>query len=103
MTDAASRDPGALQHEETGARGAFYVEADGVRLGTLTYSRATPTLVILDSTDVSEAARGTGLGRRLVDAAVAWARETGTKLIPLCPYAKSVFDRDPALRDVLQG
>jgi uncharacterized protein len=100
MPDPAA---GAIAHEQLETRGAFVLDAGGVRLGTLTYSRATPTLVILDSTDVSDAARGTGLGRRLVDAAVAWARESGTKLIPLCPYAKSVFDRDPALRDVLQG
>lgn len=93
--------PGIVR-EESGSKGAFYAERDGVRLGTLTYSRATPTLVIIDHTDVSDEARGTGLGRRLVDAAVAWARETGTKLMPLCPYARSVFDRDPALGDVLQ-
>ena len=99
MTDTAP----SIQREESGTRGAFHADGPGGRLGTLTYSRTTPTLVILDSTDVSEAARGTGLGRRLVEAAVVWARDTQTKIIPLCPYAKSVFERDAALRDVLQG
>lgn len=98
MTDTAP----SIQREESGSKGAFYADDDDGRLGTLTYSRTTPTLVILDSTDVSERARGTGLGRRLVDAAAQWARETGTKIIPLCPYARAVFDRDPSLGDVLQ-
>lgn len=102
MTRAASPDPGAIQHEETGARGAFYLAGEDARLGTLTYSRTSPTLIIIDHTDVSDLARGTGLGRRLMDAAVAWARETGTTIVPLCPYARSVFDRDPSLGDVLQ-
>ena len=31
---------------------------------------------------------------------VAWARETGTKLMPLCPYARSVFEKDASLADV---
>ena len=92
----------SIQREESGTRGTFHADGPGGRLGTLTYSRTTPTLIIIDHTDVSDLARGTGLGRRLVDAAVAWARETGTMIIPLCPYARSVFDRDPSLADVLQ-
>jgi hypothetical protein len=40
-------------------------------------------------------------GRRLVEASVQWAREANVKLIPLCPFAKSVFDKTPEFRDVL--
>jgi predicted GNAT family acetyltransferase len=58
-------------------------EEDGYPMGELTYSRA-------------------GMGRVLVDAAVAWARETHTRLMPLCPYARSVFEKDPSLADVRQ-
>jgi uncharacterized protein len=90
-----------IRHDEKAGKGEFFLEHEGARLGTLTYSRTTPLLVIIDATDVSDAARGTGLGRRLVDVAVEWARATNTKIIPLCPFAKSVFDRDESLRDVL--
>ena len=47
--------------------------------------------------------RGTSrrVARRLVDAAVAWARETGTRVVTVCPYARSVFDKDASIRDVL--
>ncbi|HXV07404.1 MAG TPA: N-acetyltransferase [Burkholderiales bacterium] len=30
-----------------------------------------------------------------------WARANGRKLMPLCPFAKSVFDKTPEYRDVL--
>jgi predicted GNAT family acetyltransferase len=33
--------------------------------------------------------------------AVAFAREKRIHIIPLCPFAKSVFDRVPEIRDVL--
>jgi predicted GNAT family acetyltransferase len=32
---------------------------------------------------------------------VAWARAEQLKVIPLCPFARSVFQRDESLRDVL--
>jgi len=39
--------------------------------------------------------------RQLVEAAVGWARESRIKLIPLCPFAKAVFDHEQAFHDVL--
>ena len=32
---------------------------------------------------------------------MAWARETKTKVVALCPFAKAQFDKDPSIRDVL--
>jgi predicted GNAT family acetyltransferase len=42
------------------------------------------------------------MARRLVDAAVTWARATGTKLSATCSYTRSVFEKDTSLRDVLE-
>jgi hypothetical protein len=36
-----------------------------------------------------------------VRGAVDWARTDNVKLMPLCPYAKSVFDKTPDYSDVL--
>ena len=66
----------------------------------MTYTVA-GTRVIIDHTDVDERLRGTGMGRKLVDAAVQWARQENARLMPLCPYAKSVFDKTPDYSDVL--
>jgi uncharacterized protein len=89
-----------VAHEEQGHRGAFIIERDGKRLAELTYTVA-GSRVILDHTSVDDSLRGQGAGRQLVEKAVAWARAENRKLMPLCAYAKSVFDRTPEYRDVL--
>jgi uncharacterized protein len=89
-----------IEHEHSGHRGAFFLERDGERLAQMTYTVA-GSRVIIDHTDVDDRLRGTGTGRKLVEAAVEWARKENAKLMPLCPYAKSVFDKTPAYGDVL--
>jgi uncharacterized protein len=91
-----------IQFEKNGAKGAFFIENDGQRLAEMTLSFAGDQLVIIDHTEVDDSLRGTGAGQALVKAAVAWARENGKKFIPLCPFAKSVFDKSAELRDVLK-
>lgn len=68
----------------------------------MTYS-ASATIVIIDHTEVDEALRGTGASKRLVAAAVEWARAEKVKLLPLCPFARHVFDKTPEYADVLAG
>ena len=76
------------------------MERDGKRLAEMTYTVA-GSRVIIDHTTVDDALRGTGAGRKLVEAAVQWARAEHVKLMPLCPFAKSVFDKTPQYADVL--
>ncbi len=92
-----------ITHEESGSRGGFYWDADGTRLASMTYSRTTPALVIIDHTEVSPVLKGQGMGRQLLDALVAWARETGTKVMATCPYALAQFQKDDSIRDVYAG
>ena len=89
-----------IEHEQKGHKGAFFVEEDGKRVAQLTYTVA-GTSVIIDHTEMDEALRGTGTGRKLVAAAVDWAREENVHLLPLCPFARSVFDKTPEFGDVL--
>lgn len=89
-----------IEHEQTGHRGAFFVEEEGRRLAQLTYTVA-GSKVILDHTEVDDALRGTATGRKLVAAAVDWAREEDVRLLPLCPFARSVFEKTPDFADVL--
>jgi hypothetical protein len=89
-----------IEHEHSGHRGAFFVLKDGKRIAELTYTVA-GTRVILDHTDVDDVLRGTGTGRLLVEAAVQWARAENQRLLPLCPFARSVFDKTPEFADVL--
>ena len=93
----------AIEHEEHGTRGVFHLLRSGQRVGEMTYSRTNPTLIIIDHTHVDESLKGQGVGRQLLDALVAWVRSTNTKVIALCPFAKSQFDKDPSIRDVLRA
>lgn len=90
-----------VKREEHGHRSSFFLEQDGKRVAEMTLSRVNPTLVMIDHTEVSDTLRGQGAGRQLLDAAVAWARETKTKFIPVCPFAKAQFDKDASIRDVV--
>lgn len=90
-----------IQHEESASKGAFFIEESGIRLASMTYSKAGPGRIIIDHTEVSEALKGKGAGKQLVAASVEYARRNNLKILPLCPFAKSVFDRVREFADVL--
>jgi uncharacterized protein len=89
-----------IRHEPAGHKGAFVWRENGEKLAEMTYSVA-GSRVIIDHTDVDDRLRGKGAGKKLVQAAVEWARQEKVKLMPLCPFAKSVFDKTPDYADVL--
>lgn len=90
-----------IERIEHGSKGAFLINENNQRLAEMTYSKADENLIIIDHTEVSDALRGKGAGKKLVAEAVDYARKNGIKIIPLCPFAKSVFDRTPEFNDVL--
>lgn len=89
--------------EQNNTKGAAYVEQAGRRVAEMTFSLAGSHLIIIDHTEVDESLRGTGTGKKLLMAIVGKARSEDRKIIPLCPYAKSVFDKDESISDVLRG
>ena len=84
-----------------GRKGAFFMAEGDRRLDAMEFTMAGEDKMIIDHTEVDESLRGTGAGRKLLDRLIAYVREKDIKVIPLCPYAKSVFDRVPEIRDVL--
>jgi len=82
-------------------RGYFEAVEDGKEAGKMTYTWAGDSKFIIDHTEVSEGFNGKGVGKKLVMAAVEYARTNNLKIIPLCPFAKSVFDKVEEIRDVL--
>lgn len=90
-----------VKHHEAESKGSFYIEENGQKVAEMTYSKAGTDRIIIDHTEVSDDLRGQGAGQQLVEAAVAYAREKGISIIPLCPFARSVFDKNPSLRGVL--
>ena len=88
--------------EKAGSKGRAFIGAPAEPRAEMTFSIASSDLIIIDHTEVHDDHRGSGLGRKLLDAVVAMAREEGIKIIPLCPYANSEFKKDPSIRDVLK-
>jgi hypothetical protein len=90
-----------ILQEDLGNKGRFYIGEKTNKMAEMTYSKAGDKMIIIDHTEVSEELRGTGTGKKLVLKAVEMAREKHIKILPLCPFAKSVFDKDDSLSDVL--
>lgn len=92
-----------IKSEFTESKGAFFIEENGKRLAEMTISKAGNSKIIIDHTEVSDVLRGKGAGKQLVSAAVDYARKNNLKIIPLCPFAKSVFDKVKEFQDVLDS
>ena len=90
-----------IKVEETNSKGAFFVEEADKRLAEMTFSKASDKLMIIDHTEVSDVLKGKNVGRQLVKAAVELARERKMKILPLCPFARAVFNKTPDYKDVL--
>jgi len=89
-----------VQHAEHGNSGAFFLEKDGVRIAEMTYQRLGEARIVIDHTFVDPGLRGKGVARQLLDAVVAWARGSETKLSATCSYVVLQFARDKSLADV---
>lgn len=85
----------------SGAKGAFEAFEGETKAGEMTYTWAGDDKIIIDHTDVDPDFGGKGVGKAMVLAAVEFAREKGIRIMPLCPFAKSVFDKNEDLKDVL--
>jgi uncharacterized protein len=90
-----------ITFEEGETKGAFYIKEGKKRVAEMTFSKAGSNILIIDHTQVDDALRGKNAGKQLVEAAVKHAREHQYKIIPLCPFAKSVFERVKDFQDVL--
>lgn len=51
--------------------------------------------VVFLHTVVPDAMGGQGVGGRLAETGVAWAREEGRTVVPQCPFVKSWLDKNP--------
>ncbi len=87
-----------VQHDPS--RHRFFLEVAG---GTaeLSYRPLDRGTLELLHTGVPEAAAGQGIGGKLANAAFAWARQNGVKLVPTCPFVRKWLERHPDEQDLV--
>ena len=89
-----------ISHKENEERGVFFIEENNEKLAQLVYSKPNSHQIVIEHTEVNKALRGNHLGFSLVERAVDYAREQHLKIVPLCAFAKAVFERESDFDDV---
>lgn len=85
---------------DDGKKGRFELYEKGVLAGEMTFTWAGATKLIIDHTTIGDGYNGKGYGKKMVMKAVEFAREKGIKILPLCPFANAVFEKDQSIQDV---
>lgn len=86
-----------IEREELNGVHEFVLRLDGERFGFLEFTRPDTGVMRIEYVEVDPDLRGSGLGQQLVEKAVAFARDNSLKVVPICGYARTVIQRDPAL------
>ncbi len=92
-----------IEFEEDGTKGKFVIYENDLYAGEMTFSWAGTEMFIVDHTGVDSIHSGKGFGRKLFFKVVEYAREKGVKVLPLCPFVKAEFDKNPDAADVLHS
>ncbi|MGS2762983.1 GNAT family N-acetyltransferase [Sinomicrobium sp. M5D2P9] len=91
-----------IQIIESESKGMALAKENDKQVGSMTYSIAGPELIIIDHTDVDPAHNGKGVGKQMLYKIVEMARRKNIKIIPLCPFAASMFRKIEEIKDVLK-
>ena len=83
-----------VEHVETDGEGRFFVRMEGDE-ADLTYTRIGPHLIDVQHTYVPQSAPGHGVAEALAEAAFAYAREHGDRVVPSCPFVRKWLQRHP--------
>lgn len=84
-----------IEHERNEKGGRFVFLVAGDEYGEMTYVNAGPGKIIIDHTEVNPELKGMGAGMKLLNEAVAFARNEKLKIVPLCPFANKMMNRNP--------
>lgn len=90
-----------IKQIDSGTKGYFGAFYGNKEAGRMSYTFAGETRMILDHTEVDDEYRGQNIGKRILMEVVEYARQNKIRIIPLCPFAKSIFEKVESIRDVL--
>jgi hypothetical protein len=86
-----------IEREELNGAHEFVLRIDGERSGFLEFTRPEVGVMRIEYVEVLSELRGAGLGKQLVQKAIAFAKENTLRVVPICSYARAVIQRDPAM------
>lgn len=78
---------------------AFEYEQDGEKLAEIEWTQK-DNVMAMTHTYVSDALRGQGVAKKLLDKAADYARENQYKMNALCSYVVAAFEKSDAYNDV---
>lgn len=89
-------------HEHEDQAGKFIAMKDRQIVGEITYLwDEDQAKILVPHTEVDGAYEGQGIGKKLVERLIEFARERSVKVVPLCLFVKVMLDRKPEWQDVL--
>ncbi|WP_159800814.1 GNAT family N-acetyltransferase [Flavobacterium sp. MK4S-17] len=90
-----------IEHFDDGKKGHFKAVENGQQAGIMTYVWAGDDKFIIEHTIGNPEFKGQNVGMKMLTEAVGYARNKNLKIIPLCPFAKKMFDKHQDINDVL--
>ncbi len=92
-----------IKRTEVDKKGVFEAVTENKIIGKMIYKLFGISQLIIEHTEVNPEFKGQGMGMKILLAVVDYARENNLRIIPICPYAKKMFEKHPELGDVLSG
>lgn len=89
-----------IVREDGPTRGRYFIRLAPGFEAEMTFQKAANGSIIIDHTGVPREYEGRGIAARLVNRAVADAREQGFKITPVCSYVVAQFRRHPEWADL---
>ena len=89
-----------VQREDGPTRGRYVIHLAPGYDAEMTFRKEANGTIIIDHTGVPPEYEGRGIAARLVNQAIADAREQGFKITPLCSYVVAQFRRHPEWADL---
>ncbi|MFB2539176.1 MULTISPECIES: GNAT family N-acetyltransferase [unclassified Acinetobacter] len=89
-----------IQHRDELVNGVFFIEHESKRTAEMTYQYRDQHTIVVDHTWVDDSLRGQGVAKRLFDALVTFAQDKQLKVIPICSYVVTMFERHPELQSL---
>jgi predicted GNAT family acetyltransferase len=90
-----------IRQKDNGINGKFTAYVGDIKAGLISYMATGVSEISLMHTEVEDDFRGQNIGKQILLEIVEYARENNIRIIPVCPFTITMFQRLPEIGDVL--